>query len=146
RRKSGKVTSDPPKKLKGIPSLTPEKQEAANIMQALKESKKTSKRQPGTKGSNKGTGTKPGIPNKENHITEENVILEWGSEQENTGDEDNETESDEEDIYNYKICVRKDENEEMLNAKAKDSRKCDEEVTNAAKADAKKTEEAKDDS
>ncbi|GKA20467.1 hypothetical protein Tco_0700456 [Tanacetum coccineum] len=38
------------------------------------------------------------------------------------------------------------ENEEMLNAKAEDSRKCDEEVTNAAKADAKKTEEAKDDS
>ncbi|GKF31939.1 hypothetical protein Tco_0101737 [Tanacetum coccineum] len=44
RRKSGKVTSDPPKKLKGVPSLTPEEQEAADIMQALKESKKTSKR------------------------------------------------------------------------------------------------------
>ncbi|GJS04696.1 hypothetical protein Tco_0321204 [Tanacetum coccineum] len=167
RRKSGKVTSDPPKKLKGVPSLTLEEQEAANIMQALKESKKTSKRQPGTRSSNKGTstipgvpnestvvsttpsegtGTKPGIPNKENHITEENVILEWGSEQENTEDEDNETESDEEDIYNYKICVRKDENEEMLNAKAEDSGKGDEEVTNAAKAEAKKIEEAKDDS
>ncbi|GJW08148.1 hypothetical protein Tco_1570571 [Tanacetum coccineum] len=47
RRKSGKVTSNPPKKLKGVPSLTPEEQEAADIMQALKESKKTSKRQPG---------------------------------------------------------------------------------------------------
>ncbi|GKE68636.1 hypothetical protein Tco_1526708 [Tanacetum coccineum] len=41
---SGKVTSDPPKKLKGVPSLTPKEQEAADIMQALKESKKTSKR------------------------------------------------------------------------------------------------------
>ncbi|GJT43621.1 hypothetical protein Tco_0952336 [Tanacetum coccineum] len=36
RRKSGKVTSDPPKKLKGVPSLTSEEQEAADIMQALK--------------------------------------------------------------------------------------------------------------
>ncbi|GJX96122.1 retrovirus-related pol polyprotein from transposon TNT 1-94 [Tanacetum coccineum] len=44
RRKSGKVTSDPPKKLKGVSSLTLEEQEAADIMQALKESKKTSKR------------------------------------------------------------------------------------------------------
>ncbi|GJS67540.1 hypothetical protein Tco_0682104 [Tanacetum coccineum] len=43
RRKSGKVTSDPPKKLKGVPSLTPEEQEVVDIMQALKESKKTSK-------------------------------------------------------------------------------------------------------
>ncbi|GKB23963.1 hypothetical protein Tco_0863364, partial [Tanacetum coccineum] len=33
-------------KLKGAPSLTPQEQEAADIMQALKESKKTSRRQP----------------------------------------------------------------------------------------------------
>nr|GEV11385.1 hypothetical protein [Tanacetum cinerariifolium] len=46
RRKSSKVTFDPPKKLKGVPSLTSEAQEAADIMQALKESKKSSKRQP----------------------------------------------------------------------------------------------------
>ncbi|GKE05724.1 hypothetical protein Tco_1397742 [Tanacetum coccineum] len=81
RRKSGKVTSDPPKNLKGVPSLTPE-QEVADIMQALKESKKTSKRHPGTRGSSEGTGTKPGVPAEEKDITEENVILEWGSEQE----------------------------------------------------------------
>nr|GFD08845.1 hypothetical protein [Tanacetum cinerariifolium] len=37
-------------------------QEAADIMQALKESKKTSKRQFGTRGSHEGTGSKPGIP------------------------------------------------------------------------------------
>ncbi|GJU78988.1 hypothetical protein Tco_1276058 [Tanacetum coccineum] len=36
---------------------------AANIMQALKESKKTSKRQPSTEDSNEGTGTIPGVPN-----------------------------------------------------------------------------------
>ncbi|GKC60827.1 hypothetical protein Tco_1088425 [Tanacetum coccineum] len=46
KRKSSKVTSDPPKNLKGVPSLTLKEQEAADIMQALKERKKTSKRQP----------------------------------------------------------------------------------------------------
>nr|GEV34998.1 putative reverse transcriptase domain-containing protein [Tanacetum cinerariifolium] len=126
RRKSGKVTSNPPKKLKGVPSLTLEEQKAADIMQALKESK----RQPGTRGSSEGTstkpevldestvvsttssegtGTKPGVPDKEKEITKENVILEWGSEQENDFD------------------------------------KCDEEVTDAVKADAKKTSKIKDD-
>ncbi|GJU25601.1 hypothetical protein Tco_1164222 [Tanacetum coccineum] len=139
RRKSGKATSDPPKKLKGVPSLTPEEQEAAYIMQALKESKKTNKRQPNTEAlsegtgnipgvpdestvvsatSSEGTGTKPGVPDEEKDITEENVILEWGSEQESeyseedklddeekddkegdVDDEDDETESDEDDIY-----------------------------------------------
>ncbi|GJR34016.1 hypothetical protein Tco_1209700 [Tanacetum coccineum] len=38
-------------KLKGVQSLTPKEQEAADIMQALKESNKTSRRQPGTRGS-----------------------------------------------------------------------------------------------
>ncbi|GJV70956.1 hypothetical protein Tco_1490951 [Tanacetum coccineum] len=40
KRKSSKVTSDPPKRLKGVPSLTLEEQEAVDIMQSLKESKK----------------------------------------------------------------------------------------------------------
>nr|GFA81483.1 hypothetical protein [Tanacetum cinerariifolium] len=121
---SGKVTSDPPKKLKGIPSLTLEEQEATDIMKALKEIVSAT--------SSERTGTKPGVPDEEKDITEENVILEWGSEQEN-------------DIYKYKICVRKDEDEEMLNAEVKDSDKGDEEVTDAAKADAEKTSEVKDD-
>ncbi|GJU24740.1 hypothetical protein Tco_1163361 [Tanacetum coccineum] len=140
-------------------------------MQALKESKKTSKRQPGTRSSNKGTstipgvpnestvvsttlsegtGTKPGIPNKENHITEENVILEWGSEQESEYWKEDKLDDEEKNVKEGDADDEGDdhinENEEMLNAKAEDSRKCDEEVTNAAKADAKKTEEAKDDS
>ncbi|GJX23749.1 hypothetical protein Tco_0228194, partial [Tanacetum coccineum] len=183
--KLGKVTSDPPKKLKGVPSLNPEEQEATDIMQALKESKKTSKRQPGTGGSSEGTGTiprvpdgstvisatssegtgtKPGVPDEEQEITKENVILEWGSEQESehsekdklddgekddkegdADDEDDETESNEDDIYKYNIRVRKDEDEDMINAEVDDSVKGDEEVTNAAKADAEKTLEVKDD-
>ncbi|GKC88626.1 retrovirus-related pol polyprotein from transposon TNT 1-94 [Tanacetum coccineum] len=84
-------------KLKGAPSLTPQEQEAAYIMQALKESKKSSRRQLGTGGSNEGTGSKPGVsdestvisatlsegtsakpgfPDKDKDITEEKVILE----------------------------------------------------------------------
>nr|GEU59499.1 ribonuclease H-like domain-containing protein [Tanacetum cinerariifolium] len=116
---------------------------------------------------------------KELDITEENVILEWGSKQESkyseedqlddeekddkkgdvddegyvhisdtkdADDEDDETESDEDEIYKYKILVRKDEDEEMLDAEAEDSKKGDTEVSNVAKADAQKTKEVKDDS
>nr|GEV61612.1 hypothetical protein [Tanacetum cinerariifolium] len=74
--------------------------------------------------SSEGTGTKPGVLDEEKDITEENVILEWGSKQESkyleedqlddeekddkegdADDEDDETESDENDIYKYNICV-----------------------------------------
>ncbi|GKF76253.1 hypothetical protein Tco_0225697, partial [Tanacetum coccineum] len=78
-------------------------------MQALKESKKTSRRQPGTRGSNEGTGSKPGVPNEsivisatssegtgakpgvpdeDKDITEEKVILEWGNEQDSEFSDD----------------------------------------------------------
>ncbi|GJR60853.1 hypothetical protein Tco_1503015 [Tanacetum coccineum] len=61
------------------------KQEVADIMQALKESKKTSRRQPDTGGSNEGTG----VPDEEKDITEEKVILEWGDEQDSEYLDDN---------------------------------------------------------
>ncbi|GJX32233.1 hypothetical protein Tco_0242088 [Tanacetum coccineum] len=129
--------------------------------------------------SSEGTGIKLRVPDKEKDITKENVILEWGSNQESkyseedqldgeekddkegdaddegndhisdakdTDDEDDETESYKDEIYKYKICVCKDEDEEMLNAEAEDSKKGNAEVSDAAKAAAKKTEEAKDDS
>ncbi|GJW41091.1 hypothetical protein Tco_0066936 [Tanacetum coccineum] len=57
---SKKRSSDSSKKFKGIQTLTPAKQEAADIMKALKESKKMSKRQAGTGGSNEGNC--PGVP------------------------------------------------------------------------------------
>ncbi|GKB76237.1 hypothetical protein Tco_0943132, partial [Tanacetum coccineum] len=95
---------------------------AADIMKALKESNKTSKRQPGTGGSSEGTG----VPDEENDITKENVILEWGSKQESKYSKKDKLDDEE-----------KDDKEE--------SRKGDKEDTDAAKADAKKTEEAKDD-
>ncbi|GKB89293.1 hypothetical protein Tco_0961565 [Tanacetum coccineum] len=59
--------------------------------------------------------------------------------------EDVETKFDEDDIYKYKIRVRKDEDEEMLNAKVDNYDKGDEEVTDAAKADVEKNSEVKDD-
>ncbi|GKD43162.1 hypothetical protein Tco_1267807 [Tanacetum coccineum] len=159
-------------KLKDAPSLTLEEQEATDIVQVLKESKKDKQ-----KTTSEGTGIKPGVPDEEKDITEEKVILEWGDEQDSEysdddnddvekddkdGDADDEgnnhisdtqdadyedakTKSDGDDIYKYKIRVRKDEDEEMLNVKVDDSDKDDEGITDAAKADAKKTSEVKDD-
>ncbi|GJS52015.1 hypothetical protein Tco_0625377 [Tanacetum coccineum] len=107
-------------KLKGAPSLTPQEQEATDIMQALKESKKTSRRQPGTGGSNEGTGCKPGVfdestvvsttssegtgaklgvPDEDKDITKEKVILEWGDEQDSefSNDDNDNVEKDDKD-------------------------------------------------
>nr|GFC75513.1 hypothetical protein [Tanacetum cinerariifolium] len=105
-------------------------------------------------------------------VTEEKVILDRGDEQDSeysddvekndkdgdvddegddhisdtqdANDEDVEIESDEEDIYKYKIRVRKDEGEKMINVEVDDSDKGDEEITDASKAYAKKTLEVKD--
>ncbi|GKE48607.1 hypothetical protein Tco_1479865, partial [Tanacetum coccineum] len=99
---SKKVSFDPSQKLKGVQSLTPEEQEVVDTMKALKESKKTSRRQPGTGGLSEGTSSIPGVPDEstvvsvtssertgtklvpddENVTSEENIILEWGSQQE----------------------------------------------------------------
>ncbi|GJV68264.1 hypothetical protein Tco_1483773, partial [Tanacetum coccineum] len=70
----GVVIQDPPSdpkpkptasklKLKGVQSLSFEEEEAADTMQAFKESKKTNRRQPGTGSSSEGTGRIPGVPN-----------------------------------------------------------------------------------
>ncbi|GKC95180.1 hypothetical protein Tco_1160622, partial [Tanacetum coccineum] len=162
-------------KLKGAPSLTPQEQEAGDIMQALKESKKTSRRQPGTGGSNEGTGSKPGVPDEstvvsatssegtgaklgvldeEKDITEEKDDKDGDADNEgddhvsdthDADDEDDETESDEDEIYKYKIRVRKDEDGEMKDAEVEESDKGEEKVTDVAKEEAEKTSEVKDD-
>ncbi|GKC88175.1 hypothetical protein Tco_1148824, partial [Tanacetum coccineum] len=172
-------------KLKGAPSLTLQEQEAADIMQALKESKKSSRRQPGVPDestivsatSSEGTGAKPGVPDEDKDTTEEKVILEWGDEQDSeffdddnddvekvdkdddaddegddhvsdtqdADDEDVKTESDEDEIYKYKIRVRNEEDVEMKDAEVEESDKGEEKVTDAAKEEAEKTLEAKDD-
>nr|GEV98216.1 hypothetical protein [Tanacetum cinerariifolium] len=145
-------------KLKGAQSLTPAEQEAVDIMQALKEYKKSSKRQPGTGGSSKGTFSILGIPRslqsslppqvKELDDKDGDVNYKGDDHDSNTQDADNEdvkTESDEDEIYKYKIRVRKDEDVEMKDAKVEESDKGDEEVTDAVKEEAEKTSEAKDD-
>nr|GEY21503.1 hypothetical protein [Tanacetum cinerariifolium] len=153
RRISGKLTSDPTKKLKGVPYLTPKEQEATNIMQALKESIKSSRRQHGTRGSSEGIGTilgvpyestfisatssegtstKPGVPYEENDITEEKDDKDDDADDEgddhisdtqDANEEDVKTESDKDEIYKYKIHVRKDVYLEMENADAEESDK-----------------------
>ncbi|GJX43332.1 retrovirus-related pol polyprotein from transposon TNT 1-94 [Tanacetum coccineum] len=102
-------------KLKGVLSFTPEEQEAADIIQALKESKKMSRKQSGSRGSGEGTssiprvldesivvfapssegpGTKPGVPDEDKVIIEEKVLLEWGDKD----DDDDVDEDDDDDV------------------------------------------------
>ncbi|GJR96393.1 hypothetical protein Tco_0268567 [Tanacetum coccineum] len=100
----------------------PSEQEAANTMKALKESKKTNRRQPCAEGSSEGTGRIPGVPD------ESTVVSTTSSE-----GTDDEKEDDE----------KKDK--EMTDVEVEESRNGDEEITNAAKADAEKTEVVKDD-
>ncbi|GKE29195.1 hypothetical protein Tco_1444579, partial [Tanacetum coccineum] len=150
-------------------------EEAANIMQALKESKKSSKRQPGTEGSNErtgtipgvpdestvisatsseGTGAKPGVPDKEKDTTKEKDDKDGDDDDEgddhvsdtqDADDEDVETESDEDEIYKYKIRVHKDKDVEIENAKVEESDKGDKDVTDAAKEEIEKTSKVKND-
>ncbi|GJZ84609.1 hypothetical protein Tco_0649948 [Tanacetum coccineum] len=110
--------------------LTLKEQEAANTMKALKESRKTSRRQPSTRGSHEGTGRKPGVPD------ESTVVSATSS----ANDEDAETESDTDEIYKYKIHVHKDVDVEMTEPKTvKHEKKEKEEMTDAAKPDVEKT-------
>ncbi|GJR06542.1 hypothetical protein Tco_0529526 [Tanacetum coccineum] len=118
--------------------------------------------------SSEGNGAKPGVPDEDKDITEEKVILGWGDEEDETDDvekddkdgdaddegddhvsdtqdaddEDVKTESDEDDIYKYKIRVRKDEDEEIKDTEVEVSDKAKEgaETTSEAKDDTKKTE------
>nr|GEY58457.1 hypothetical protein [Tanacetum cinerariifolium] len=125
-------------KLKGVHSLNPNELEAVDIMQALKESKKTNKRQLGTGGSSEGTDTIPGVPDESkvvfatlNEGTEEEQLNDKEkddkegdaddegndhiSDTQDTNNKDDETEYDEDKIYKYKIRGRKDKDVEMTN-------------------------------
>ncbi|GKF90453.1 hypothetical protein Tco_0274154, partial [Tanacetum coccineum] len=90
----------------GPESIKNQESEAADIMKALKESKKMSKRQPGTGGSNEGTSNILGVPD------EKKLIFEWEADvdskhfdrDDNAGDDNEETKPDPEEIYNFFIC------------------------------------------
>ncbi|GKD38860.1 hypothetical protein Tco_1259067 [Tanacetum coccineum] len=150
RRKLGKVTSDPPKKLKGVPSLTPEEQEAVDIMQALKESRKTSRRRPGTRGSNKGTGTIPRVTDESTVISatlSEGTESKYPKEDQLGDDEKDDKDDDADDEGNDYISDNQDDDDEDDKTESdEDEIISDAEVSDAAKVDAEKSEEAKDDS
>ncbi|GKD23069.1 hypothetical protein Tco_1224772 [Tanacetum coccineum] len=143
------------------------KQEAAYTMQALKESKKTNRRQPSTGGSNEGTGVSPGVPDEsiiipttssegtgtkpgvldeEKVTSKEKVIFKWGSEQESEYSEEDQDDKDTDDEFvQSDEQVNDDEDEEMTNAEVEDSIKGDAEISDVAKADVEKIEGIKDD-
>ncbi|GJX28222.1 hypothetical protein Tco_0236301 [Tanacetum coccineum] len=160
-------------KLKRVQSLIPEEQEAANTMQALKESKKTYRRQPSTGGSSEGTcripgvpdestvvsatssegtGTKPGFLDEEKVTSEANVILEWVSKQESEYSEEDQHDDEEVDwIYSDEDEEKKDDEKSIYLEMTDDEETEDEfvhgdaEISDAAKPDVEKTKEVKDD-
>ncbi|GJQ90803.1 hypothetical protein Tco_0001942 [Tanacetum coccineum] len=99
RRRSDIAISKTTQKLKGIQTLSPAEQEAADIMKALKDSRRMLGRQPGTGGSDEGTSEIPGVPDELIYADAE--------------DDNEETESDSDDIYKYRINVRKNADTEM---------------------------------
>ncbi|GKB94654.1 hypothetical protein Tco_0980791, partial [Tanacetum coccineum] len=100
---SKKKSSDPSQKLKGIQTLTPEEKLVADTMKALKESKKTSRRQPGIEGLSEGTGVSPGVPD-ESTIVPATSSEGTGSEPESEYSKEND---DDENIDRRKLMKRK---------------------------------------
>ncbi|GKC39213.1 hypothetical protein Tco_1051597 [Tanacetum coccineum] len=142
---SDKSEPEPAKKktssrsIRGVVIQDTPKQEASDTMQALKECKKTSRRQSGTGGSSEGTGRIPGVPDEstvifatssegtgsehESEHSEDSQLISDEEEKKNndgdvddededddhisyiqdTNDEDAEIESNEDEIYKYKI-------------------------------------------
>ncbi|GKA00047.1 hypothetical protein Tco_0672597 [Tanacetum coccineum] len=130
---------------------------AVNIMQSLKESKKTSSRQPGTRGSNQGTGTIPGVSD-ESTVISATLSEGTGDEQDSRhSDDDNDDAEkddkdgdDDDDEGDDHVSDTQDADDEDVKTEfdEDDIYKCkisDEEITDATKADAEKTLEAKDD-
>ncbi|GKE42514.1 hypothetical protein Tco_1469798, partial [Tanacetum coccineum] len=126
---SKRKSSDPSQKLKGIQTLTPEEQIVTDTMKELKESKKTSKRQPGTRGSSEGTGvspgvldestvihatssegtgTKPGVPDEEKATSEDNV---------DTDEEEEKKEEDDNKSINLEQTNDEETNDEFVHGK-----------------------------
>ncbi|GKF29298.1 hypothetical protein Tco_0095640, partial [Tanacetum coccineum] len=71
---SKKMSHDLSQKLKDVQTLTPEEQLAADTMEALKASRKSSRSHPHVGGSSEGTGVSPGVPD------ESTIILKTSSE------------------------------------------------------------------
>ncbi|GJZ57573.1 hypothetical protein Tco_0613067 [Tanacetum coccineum] len=145
----------------------------SDTMKALKESKKTSRRHPGTEGSSEGTCRIPGVPNESTVVSDTSSVgteseysdgeqsedeeVDWiysEEDDEKKGDTDDdksidlEMTDDEEtkdEFLQGEEQVNDDEDEEMSNTKVEEYRNDDEENIDAAKADVVKTKEVKDD-
>ncbi|GJX79300.1 hypothetical protein Tco_0327449 [Tanacetum coccineum] len=113
------LSPDPSQKLKGVLTLTPKEKLATDTMKALKESKKTNRRQPGTEGSTEGTGSIPEVPD------ESTIVPATSSE----GIEDDDEDDD-------------DDDDKSINLEKTDDEETDDELVHS---DAEKTEEVKDD-
>ncbi|GJY36086.1 hypothetical protein Tco_0421464, partial [Tanacetum coccineum] len=136
---------------------TPKEQEVADTMKALKESRKTIIRQPGSRGSSEGTGSKPGVPdestivsatssegtgakpgvlNEEKVTTKEKVIFEWGSEQEKKKDDTHDDKS-----IDLEMTDDEETKDEFVHGEEQVNDDEDEEMTNAKVVDSDKDDE-----
>ncbi|GJX94450.1 glycosyl transferase, family 14 protein, partial [Tanacetum coccineum] len=108
---SKKMSPDPSQKLKGVQTLTPKEKLAADIMQALKASRKSSRSQPHAGGSSEGTGTKPGVPDEEKGTSaaKADVILDWGSEEESEYSKEENVKEEDDWIYSDDDEEKKDD-------------------------------------
>ncbi|GKA12718.1 hypothetical protein Tco_0692264 [Tanacetum coccineum] len=141
---SNKMSHDPSQKLKGVQTLTPEEQLVADMMQALKASKKPSRSQPPTRvlsegtsvspgvpnestvvltTSSEGTGTKPGVPDKEKVTFEAkaDAILDWGSEEESEYTKEEKVDEDIDRVYSSEVKEKKDNDNDDKFGTLKDS-------------------------
>ncbi|GKA48485.1 retrovirus-related pol polyprotein from transposon TNT 1-94, partial [Tanacetum coccineum] len=133
-------------KLKGIPSLTPEEQLAADTMHTLKKAVKPAEDSQELEAQVKELVLFEGFP-----MSPQSSLLPQGSEQKSEYSKEELREEEEIDWIDSeedgKEQVNNDEDEEMTNAEVEESgNDNEEEDTDAAKADAEKTEETKDDS
>ncbi|GKC92937.1 hypothetical protein Tco_1158379, partial [Tanacetum coccineum] len=103
-------------KLKGVQYLFHEEQEAMNITQALKESKKTSRRQPGTRGSNEGTSISLGVPDESTFVpatSSEGTEYQGDDEEVDWIDSDDDEEKKDDNDDDKSIDLEKTEDEEI---------------------------------
>ncbi|GJY75800.1 hypothetical protein Tco_0480916 [Tanacetum coccineum] len=150
----------------GIQTVTAEEQLVADIMQALKASRKSNRSQPHARGSRKGTGTKLEVPNESIGIistlhegtgTKPGVPDEvYSNEEEEKKDDDDdddksidikETGDEETDdkLIRGDEYVQENVDKEMKDDEVDVTRNSDQQMTDTTKADAEKSKEVKDD-
>ncbi|GJW05878.1 hypothetical protein Tco_1568301 [Tanacetum coccineum] len=109
---SNKMSHDPSQKLEGVQTLTPEEQLVADMMQALKASKRPSRSLPPTRVSSEGTGVSPGVPIESTIIlttsNEGTGTKPGGSEKESEYSEEEKVEEEIDRVYSGEVKEKKD--------------------------------------